>query len=323
MIQGPAPIASAVSSGPVEPPFPPVADTSPQGKSGSAFALLLVLLLPLGLAAQVASPLPGLLWTEPFVFLLPAVVVAAGSNLDARVWLRLRPASGAALAIGALVGVAGWFLGSTVFAAVRAVAPAPLVERFDLARLFVGPVAEQVGFALAASVVAPICEEVAFRGHLASAFHSRHRPAIAIGATALLFALFHLDPLRGPSLLILGALYGWLAWRTGSIWPAVVAHAANNGIASSLGLLIGGEARPGAEPTLPDALVGVALGLVAVAAALSIFRAAVPASPPGAPLPLRDPTDPSARFRVARVPGQLWWAVAAGWVGLGAILLSR
>jgi membrane protease YdiL (CAAX protease family) len=306
----------------VEPPAP--TDTSPAegGKSGTAFGLVLVALLPLGLAAQLTRPLAGLLWTEPFVFLLPAVVVAAGSNLDPRAWLRLRPASRTAVAGGALVGVAGWFLGSAVFATARALAPASLVARYDLTRIFEGPVVEQLGFAVAASVIAPVCEEVAFRGQLASAYHSRHAPAFAIGASAILFALLHLDPLRGPALLVLGALYGWLAWRTGSIWPAVVAHAVNNGIASALALALGdGGAR--VEPTLGDALVGVAVGAAAAAAAVSAFRALVPAAPRAPGLPLANPADPSTRFRPALVPRPLRWAVAAGWVGLGAILLSR
>lgn len=307
----------------VEPPIPTEAPPAAHGKSGAAFALVLALLLPLGLVAQATSPLAGLLWTEPFVFLLPAVIAAAGSNLDARAWLRLRPAPPAALGTAALVGGAGWFLGAGVFAAVRALAPAALVAKFDLGRLFEGPWVEQVGFAVAASVVAPLCEEVAFRGHLAAAFHSRHRPPIAIGASALLFALLHLDPLRGPSLLLLGALYGWLAWRTGSIWPAVVAHAVNNGIASAAGLALGGAAAGAGEPTLGDALVGVAVGAVAVAAAASLFQAVSRRPAEAAPLPLANPDDPSSRFRLGLVPAPLWWAIAAGWVGLGAILLAR
>ncbi|HSN13615.1 MAG TPA: hypothetical protein VLT61_03230, partial [Anaeromyxobacteraceae bacterium] len=119
-------------------PAQPLPPRSEAAKSGALFALLLALLLPAGLFAQVASPLPGLLWTELCVFLLPAVVVTAGSNLDARAWLRLRAPSGVAIGLAVLVGSSGWFLGSAMFAAVRAVAPAALVQRFDLARLFEG-----------------------------------------------------------------------------------------------------------------------------------------------------------------------------------------
>lgn len=296
-------------------------DPAVKGKSGGAFALALALLLPAGLLAQVASPLAGLLWTEPFVFLVPAVVATAGCNLDARRWLRLRRATVTALATSALIGAAAWFLGSALFAAVRAVSPASLVARFDLARIFEGPPVERLAFAVAASVVAPLCEEVTFRGHLASALHSRHGPPFAIGVSATLFALFHLDPLRAPSLLLLGALYGWLAWRTGSIWPSIVAHAVNNGIASALALTFAGGAEVGPEPSLRDALVGVAIGAAAVAAAVSLFRAANPSAAGEPGLPLADPAVPETRFRLSRVPRPLLWAVGAGWLSLGALLL--
>lgn len=305
----------------MEPP-PPTRDPALGGLSGTTFALVLALLLPAGLAAQLAHPLAGLLWTELFVFGIPAVVLAVGTGLEPRAWLRLRPAPPSALALSALVGLAGWFTGSTLFAAVRAVAPASLVERLDLSRLFEGPSFEPIAFALAASVLAPLCEEVAFRGHLASALHSRHRPAVAIGASALLFALLHLDPLRGPSLVLLGALYGWLAWRTGSVWPAVIAHATNNGIASALALLLGDHPDAREEPTFWMALSGVAVGAVAVSLAIAAFRAATPPPPPPAPLPLVAGAEAPARFRMDRLPTSLVVAIVAGWVGLGAILLA-
>lgn len=320
MIQGLRRNQAAVSSLHVEPTAPTDTPPRPGGKSGTAFALVLALLLPAGIFAQLVSPLAGLIWTEPFVFLLPAAVATAGSNLDSRAWLRLRPAAPSALALSSLVGLSGWFLGSALFAAVRALSPSSLVARYDLSRIFEGPIAERVAFTVTATVIAPLCEEVAFRGHLASAYHSRHRPAFAVAATAVVFALLHLDPLRAPSLLALGALYGWLAWRTGSIWPAVIAHAVNNGIASALALTMGRAAQRLEEPTLPDALVGVAVGAVAVAATASIFRAAVPGAPQPAPLPLADPSVASARFRLTAVPRQLLVVALAGWVSLAAIL---
>jgi hypothetical protein len=138
--------------------------------------------------------------------------------------------------------------------------------------------------------------------------------------SALLFGALHLDPLRAPSLVLLGAIYGWLAWRTGSVWPAVVAHATNNGLAAGLALWVGGDAAEPSEPTLGMALVGVALGAVAVLAAGALFRAAsraaavpdLPQSGPPAPHP----------FRLASVPRSLILVAAASWAALAAILLG-
>jgi membrane protease YdiL (CAAX protease family) len=305
----------------VESPAQPLPPRTEGTKSGALFALLLALLLPAGLFAQVASPLPGLLWTELFVFLVPAVVVTAGSNLDARAWLRLGAPPGFAAGLAVLVGSSGWFLGSAVFAAARALAPPALVQRFDLTRLFEGSPVQAAAFAVAAALVAPLCEEVAFRGYLLSAWLSRHPPALAIGGSALLFAALHLDPIRAPSLLLLGALYAWLSWRTGSIWPAVIAHATNNGIAAALAFTAtaGEEA---AEPTLGMALLAVAAGALGLALVTALYRAAVPPAPRASGLPLLDASDPSARFRLGRVPLPLGAALFAGWAALGAILLG-
>jgi membrane protease YdiL (CAAX protease family) len=321
MRQGPATDEAGVSSRLVE-PFDATPLPAPRGKSGILFGLCVLLLLPAGMAAQVADPLGGLLWTEIFVFLVPAVVATSGSGLEPRTWLRLRPPSATAAALGLLAGGAGWLLGSSLFAAVRAVSPRELVERYDLSRLFEGPPVEQAAFVAAAVIVAPLCEEIAFRGHLASAFHSRHRPAYAIGASALIFALIHLDPLRGPALVLLGAVYGWLAWRSGSIWPAVIAHATNNGIATALALATGGGAEAAAEPTLKWALVGVALGVALLALVVALHRAVLPASlAPGA-LHLADASDLSNRFRLQLVGRDLRWLIAVGLATFVALLLK-
>jgi membrane protease YdiL (CAAX protease family) len=320
MIQGPALEAAGVSSRRLD-PASAAPDAPPPGKSGSLFALGVALLLPAGLVAQLAHPLAGLLWTELFVFLLPAAVATWGSGLEPGAWLRLRPPTARGAAVALLVGGAGWLLGSSLFAVGRALAPRALVEQYDLSRLFEGPVPERLAFVAIAVFVAPICEELCFRGHLAAALHSRHRPGLAIGAGALLFALLHLDPLRGPALVALGAIYGWLAWRSGSIWPAVIAHAANNGIAAALALWTGGDAGAGGEPSLRGAIAGVALGAALLALAVALFRRTVPPAVVAAGLPRAGAGDPSLAFRLSRIPRALLALAVAGWVALGAMLL--
>jgi membrane protease YdiL (CAAX protease family) len=264
------------------------------------------------MAAQVANPLAGLLWTEIFVFLLPAVVATTGSGLEPRTWLRLRAPSATAAGLGILAGAAGWLLGSSVFAAVRAVAPRELVEQYDLSRIFEGPAVEQAAFVAAAVIVAPLCEEIAFRGYLASAFLSRHRPAFAVGASAVIFALIHLDPVRGLALVLLGAVYGWVAWRSGSIWPAVIAHATNNGIAAALAVAIGGGAGAAEEPSLRWALAGVAVGAALLAGVVALHLKLAPAAPQLLALPLAETRYPSTTFRVGHVPAALRWVAAVG-----------
>ncbi len=79
-----------------------------------------------------------------------------------------------------------------------------------------------------------MCEELFFRGFLLRSFGSAMRPATAIVLTAALFGLFHIlvrDALlleRFPPTALLGLVLGWVAWRTGSLWPGVLLHAIHN-----------------------------------------------------------------------------------------------
>jgi uncharacterized protein len=48
-------------------------------------------------------------------------------------------------------------------------------------------------------------------------------------ATAL-FAVLHLDPMHVAGAFAIGVVLAWTTERTGSVWAAILAHAANNGL---------------------------------------------------------------------------------------------
>ena len=81
---------------------------------------------------------------------------------------------------------------------------------------------------LLGAVAAPACEELLFRGFIFSAFRKSFGPAKAIALTAILFALAHLSPGNILALFLAGIIFGYLRYRTGSIWPAIGAHCFNN-----------------------------------------------------------------------------------------------
>lgn len=86
------------------------------------------------------------------------------------------------------------------------------------------------GLLLIAGVVlgAAVCEEALFRGYVQSALQDRLKPAAAILISAVLFALFHLEPAGLPTYLLLGAWLGWLRYAGGSLWLPILGHATNN-----------------------------------------------------------------------------------------------
>jgi len=319
--------------GPVPEPVPVPAPAPPGSKSGAAFfATVLLLYGVLGSLAQWANPLLGLTWSQAFTLLLPAVMAASGSNLEVRHALLLarRPAPtalGLAVPIAAIAFVVAVAIQSLAVLAV----PGRWLDAFDPARLFDRPPMELAVLSVLATTLAPLAEEVTFRGYLMTSLRTRHRPAAAIALSALFFAVIHLDPVRFAPVLFLGALFGWLAWRSGSIWPAVVAHATNNG----LGVLAAGLARqdgagadaPEVGPSLSFALPVLALGGIALAGLASAYRRASP-HPPSVEdaLVRRDPDDPSLRFRLRLVPARHLTAARFGLLclaGLGLQALLR
>jgi len=79
-------------------------------------------------------------------------------------------------------------------------------------------------------IIAPIVEELIFRGVIMSGLMRNYKVGWAIFFSALLFALFHLNPWQFPATFLLGLVLGWLRIRTGSILACITGHAIHNGL---------------------------------------------------------------------------------------------
>jgi membrane protease YdiL (CAAX protease family) len=105
--------------------------------------------------------------------------------------------------------------------------PPPVPEAIDVNELRVLTFASIV-------IMAPMAEEVFFRGFLFAGLLRRFGPIGAAAISGAVFAATHFDvALLGPAF-IGGSVFAFLYWRTGSIWPGIVTHTAQNGIAFAL-----------------------------------------------------------------------------------------
>lgn len=93
--------------------------------------------------------------------------------------------------------------------------------------------------AFVAVVVAPLFEEVLFRGVLVGGLVAHVGPAPAAVASAIAFALVHLNPLPLMPLYALGVLLAGLRLRTGSLVAPIVCHALFNAL--QLALMVWGR----------------------------------------------------------------------------------
>jgi uncharacterized protein len=105
--------------------------------------------------------------------------------------------------------------------------PAWFMELF--ARLFDSDLGVWGGI-LRVVVIAPVVEELIFRGVIMAGFMKNYKAGYAIFFSALLFALFHLNPWQFPATFMLGLVLGWLRIRTGSILACITGHAIHNGL---------------------------------------------------------------------------------------------
>jgi sodium transport system permease protein len=80
-----------------------------------------------------------------------------------------------------------------------------------------------------------ICEEVFFRGLILRGLLTRMPPATAIALCAAMFGIYHVDVYRLVPTTLLGGMLGFIAWRSGSLGPAILAHFLNNAVLVALG----------------------------------------------------------------------------------------
>jgi membrane protease YdiL (CAAX protease family) len=96
----------------------------------------------------------------------------------------------------------------------------------------------------------PIAEEVFFRGFLLSGFRRKRNAAVAVVIVAAIFAVFHMQPAKYLPTFLIGLWLGYVVVATGSLWPAILAHLANNSIP-----LLGGEFAVPVWAPIPAAVV--------------------------------------------------------------------
>lgn len=145
---------------------------------------------------------------------------------------------GATVMIGAvLIGLGAWGFAHESFVIAKQMGIGGLdVDRIEKTKQTVEALKVAPAWLLVACLaLAPaVIEEFCFRGFLFTALRNVLSPARVIVLTALIFGLFHV--VTGNMLLIerfvpttlLGLILGWLAYRTGSVWPGVLMHLTHN-----------------------------------------------------------------------------------------------
>ena len=157
-----------------------------------------------------------------------------------------------------------------------------------------GGIAHNVLGVITISLVAPLLEEVLFRGAIQGYMMRRYNPWVAIVSAALVFGIFHLNPVQTLYATLIGIVFGWIYYRTGSLLSVIVGHVLNNSMASvALLFLPESEALPMPAGVIsPEAQVVSEFVVFLFFATLSVYFAVkLHRAQPPVPSPWHDVTD--------------------------------
>lgn len=225
------------------------------------------------------GPLAAVFGTQLLLILAPTLLFAALVRWDWRRTFSLRRPPPTLLAAAALIatGLSPW----AMFAATvqehfwpRAAGGQDQTQIL-FAALKMHPLLTVVGVGLLAGV----CEELLFRGPLQVSMLRKLPPWAAIVFAAVLFSAAHFDFHGLLVRALLGILLGWMVWRSGSIFPAMVAHALFDSTQLALAVWQIHHAPAAADPSgltvSPSDMVMLAVGAGMAVAGVILWRLSI------------------------------------------------
>ena len=208
--------------------------------AGALLGNVLVLLLQAGFSAEFAQKY-GTVISYPVMFIPPMLYASyqsrkneflpwgedgnppAGIPLDTNNFGRL---GGCWLAL--VVSIAT-IAASFVAEPVNTLLPEmPAILKQALEQLTEGPVWISL---ISVSIFAPLFEEWLCRGLVLRGLLQKMKPGWAIAVSALFFAVLHMNPWQAIPAFLLGLLFGYVYYRTGSLKLTMLMHCVNNTLA--------------------------------------------------------------------------------------------
>lgn len=235
------------------------------------YLITALLIISVGAVLQNWSFGLGLVGTEVLLILLPVLVGLRLNRLPVATTLRLNWPGSTLVGLGLTAGIGLWLLDSAIdnfTVLLFGYTPPATPDTYP------GSLAQAVLVFIALAMAAPLCEEALFRGYIQRAYEAQGR-RWSIVAVGLLFAFYHFRLQGLAALLPIAFTLGYLRARSGSLWPSVAAHFANNALAAIVLSLVG--LRPDWLKYLPiGSLPGAILGLGLLVVALWLFTRLTP-----------------------------------------------
>ncbi len=130
---------------------------------------------------------------------------------------------------------------------------------------------------LSVSVMAPLFEEWLCRGLVLRGLLKKMKPAWAVVVSAAFFAVLHMNPWQAVPAFILGSLFGYVYYRTGSLKLTMLMHCVNNTFSVIMSRIPDfAEAETFMDVLSPWAYAGIYVSCVLMVACAVIVIKAIP-----------------------------------------------
>lgn len=202
-------------------------ETSLRTKTPDVWTVFFGFMTALVVSGSVGAAIWGLENREPMMLLVSFTLLVVTSAFTVRYWQDVKPQ----------LTRFGFFSPAT-WAGLTTLAPMLLLN-FGYHSLLVAlldiKMPDYMEFFTSASgaiificIMPAVVEELAFRGIIQNRFEKVVGPWIAIGVASALFSVAHFTILSAPYLFLLGMLLGWMKWKSGSLYPPMLAHFLHN-----------------------------------------------------------------------------------------------
>ncbi|MBO4455409.1 MAG: CPBP family intramembrane metalloprotease [Bacteroidales bacterium] len=240
---------------------------------GGAIGGILVVILT-AVAGTDAALEYGTLLSYPIMFVPPMLYAAVKSNtasmsqggykLDSN---NFAPLGGALCALLAAVGTLA--CGFCIEPVAALLPPMPESLKAIMGEMTNGTLWVNL---LCVSVMAPICEEWLCRGMVLRGMLAHGaKPAVAIVVSALFFAVIHLNPWQAVPAFLLGCLFGYVYYKTGSLKLTMLMHCVNNTFAIIVSRIPGWEDMDSWKDVVPQTQYWILVAATALLTALVIL----------------------------------------------------
>lgn len=163
-----------------------------------------------------------------FLFLILPIIYIKFRQFDLKTVLRINPVPKRIIIHSIIIGISISILGDELDRLLQIVIPTPTFIAELVKNLVASDWIDWILLIFGAVVFASVSEELLFRGFMQVSLERKGDVTRAVLLSSISWTLFHLNPFWAIQIFIMGIVIGFLAWRTGSVIPTIIAHAINN-----------------------------------------------------------------------------------------------